>query len=73
MKYIIDHFEETFADCEDESGNLVDMKKSEIPKTAQEGDVLIYKNGKYIVDQNETEKLRKELEDLMNEVWEDEN
>lgn len=73
MRYIIDHFEEKFAVCEDEKGNLVDIKKSEISETAQEGDVLIYKNGKYIVDKSETEKLRKEIEDLMNEVWEDEN
>ena len=63
MRYIIDHFEEKFAVCEDEKGNLVDIKKSEIPETAQEGDVLIYKNGKYIVDKSETEKLRKEIED----------
>ena len=45
MRYIIDHFEEKFAVCEDEKGNLVDIKKREIPETAQEGDVLIYKNG----------------------------
>lgn len=27
MRYIIDHFEEKFAVCEDEKGNLVDIKK----------------------------------------------
>lgn len=71
MKYIIDHFEEKLAVCEDGSGNLVDIERDKIPKKAQEGDVIILKNGKFVVDKNQTDKLRKEIEDLMNEVWED--
>ncbi|WP_020155819.1 DUF3006 domain-containing protein [Caldibacillus debilis] len=71
MKYIIDHFEEKFAVCEDPEGRLVDIERSKIPKEAKEGDVLICKNGRFAVDKKQTEKLRREIERLMEEVWED--
>lgn len=71
MKYIIDHFEEHFAVCENESGELIDIEIEKIPKKAQEGDVLILKNGKFVLDKKQTEKLRKEIEHLMDELWED--
>lgn len=71
MRYIIDHFEENFAVCEDESGELIDIERKKIPNKAQEGDVLLLKNGKYVLDKKQTEKMRKEIEDLMDELWED--
>ncbi|MGE8206022.1 DUF3006 domain-containing protein [Heyndrickxia sp. NPDC080065] len=71
MKYVIDQLEDRFAVCEDESGNTVDIERSKIPKSVTVGDVLILKNGKYVVDKNQTEKLRKEIEDLMDDVWDD--
>ncbi|GIN86996.1 hypothetical protein J6TS2_33820 [Heyndrickxia sporothermodurans] len=71
MKYVIDQLEEKFAVCEDENGNMVDIERSKIPSKAKVGDVLVIKNGKYVVDKSQTRKLRKEIENLMDDVWED--
>jgi hypothetical protein len=70
-RYIIDHFEENYAVCEDEKGNIIDIEKAKIPKKAQEGDVLITSNGKLKVDKKATNKLREEIEKLMEDVFED--
>jgi hypothetical protein len=71
MKYIIDRFEGDLAVCEAEDGKLVDIEKSKLPKNAEVGDVLVLENGKFRVDKKETEKRRKEIEDLMNELFDD--
>lgn len=59
MKYIIDRFEGEFAVLEKEEGGTFDVPKSEIID-AKEGDVVIFDNGIYTVDKEETKK-RKEL------------
>ena len=71
MKYIIDHFEGDMAVCEDETGKTVDIKKSELPTNADVGNVVIFEKNQYSIDKKETNQRRKEIEDLMNEVWED--
>jgi Protein of unknown function (DUF3006) len=71
MKYIIDRFEDDLAVCEDENGKMVDIEKSKLPKNAEVGDVIILENGHFRVDKEETDKRRKEIEDLMNELFED--
>jgi hypothetical protein len=71
MKYIIDRFEGDLAVCEAEDGRMVDIEKSKLPKNAEVGDILVLENGKFRVDKKETEKRRKEIEDLMNEVFDD--
>ncbi|NCG67162.1 DUF3006 family protein [Bacillus coagulans] len=71
-RYIIDHFEgEKFAVCEDESLKLVDIERSKLPKSAKEGDALIYENGEYRVDKKRTDEMKREIEKLMDDVWED--
>lgn len=71
-RYIIDHFEgEKFAVCEDESLKLVDIERSKLPKSAKEGDALIYESGEYRIDKKRTEEMKKEIEKLMDDVWED--
>jgi hypothetical protein len=71
MKYIIDRFEGDLAVCEAEDGKMVDIEKSRLPKNAEVGDVIIFENGHFLVDKEETDKRRKEIEDLMNELFED--
>ncbi|WP_046721435.1 DUF3006 domain-containing protein [Heyndrickxia coagulans] len=71
-RYIIDHFEgEKFAVCEDESLKLVDIERSKLPKSAKEGDALIYENGEYRIDKKRTDEMKREIEKLMDDVWED--
>ncbi|GAB6892147.1 DUF3006 domain-containing protein [Geobacillus stearothermophilus] len=71
MKYIIDRFEGKWAVCEAEDGKMIDIEKSKLPKNARAGDVIVQENGKFRVDKKETEKRWKEIEDLMNEVFDD--
>ncbi|MGF9741451.1 DUF3006 domain-containing protein [Priestia megaterium] len=70
IKGIIDRFEEGFAVVEIE-GKTKDYPKDIFPKGAEVGDVVYLTGNKVTIDKNETKKLAKEIEDLMNEVWED--
>ncbi|MEI2363386.1 DUF3006 domain-containing protein [Priestia megaterium] len=70
IKGIIDRFEEGFAVVEI-AGTTKDYPKSIFPKDTQIGDVVYIMGDKVTVDKGETKKLAKEIEDLMNEVWED--
>ncbi|WP_026562007.1 DUF3006 domain-containing protein [Bacillus sp. J37] len=67
---IIDRFEGNFAVVEI-NGVTKDINKSLFPKEATVGDVIEFDGEKVTILKNETEKLRKEIEDLMNDVWED--
>ena len=56
-KYILDRFEDEFAVLEKEDGST-DVIKKNLLCNAREGDVIIFTDGKYVVDENET-KLRR--------------
>ncbi|RST77218.1 DUF3006 domain-containing protein [Siminovitchia acidinfaciens] len=70
MKGIIDRFEGGWVVVEI-NGETKDFKKSIFPEEAAVGDVVQIKGSQVTVLKEETEKLRKEIEDLMDEVWED--
>ncbi|ABC61292.1 hypothetical protein [Geobacillus phage GBSV1] len=64
---IVDRFEGDIAVVEIGRKTL-DFPKDIFPKEADVGDVVIIE---VTIDKKETEKLRKEIEELMNEVFED--
>jgi len=69
MKGIIDRFEGTFAVVELENGEMKNIKRKLVPMEAKEGDVLII--GENItIDHEETEKRRKNIEKLTEDMWE---
>lgn len=70
IKGIIDRFEGDIAVVEID-GMTKDYNKALFPKEASVGDVIEIEGKKVTVFRNETEKLRKEIEDLMNDVWEE--
>lgn len=70
MKGIIDRFEGEYAVVEVE-GTTKDILREHFPKNAKPGDVVIIEESKITIVKDQTKKLRKEIEDLMNEVWED--
>ena len=70
IKGIIDRFEEGFAVVEIE-GKTKDYPKDIFPKDTEVGDVVYITGNKVTVDKQETKKREKEIEDLMNELWED--
>lgn len=70
MKLVIDRFEGDFAVCEQENGEMINIKKSRISQTSAEGDVLYQSSdGHFTVDFLETEKRKKEIENLTADVW----
>jgi hypothetical protein len=70
MKGIIDRFEEELVVVEI-NGELKDFHKNIFPPEVVAGDVVEIEGDKVTVYKSETEKLRKEIENLMEEVWED--
>nr|WP_222852502.1 DUF3006 domain-containing protein [Planococcus glaciei] len=70
IKGIIDRFEEDIAVVEVD-GVTQDFKKSIFPKNAEPGDFVEIKGEQVMILKDETEKRRKEIEKLMDELWED--
>lgn len=68
---IIDRFEGDLAVIE--FGKVMeDIPKSRLPEAVQPGDVLwFYEDGRVEVDVEEKQLLSKEIDELMEELWED--
>jgi hypothetical protein len=69
MRVVIDRFEGDYAVCEKEDREMIDIKRDCLPKEAKEGDVLDIKGDKIIIDLKETEKRKKEIEELTKDLW----
>jgi hypothetical protein len=69
MKVIIDRFEGEYAVCEKENREIIDIKTEIIPKEAKEGDVLDIQGDKITIDVKETERRKKEIEELTKDLW----
>lgn len=70
MKITIDRFEGEFAVCEKEDRKMVDIEKSKLPTKSKEGDVLNINSDRITIDHEETEKRKKEIEELTKDLWE---
>ena len=70
MEVIIDRFEGSYAVCEKEDRTMMDIPKDKIPSGAKEGEVLSINNDMITIDIKETEKKRKEIEKLTEDLWE---
>lgn len=70
MRGIIDRFEGDLVVVEID-GETKDFPKKLFPPEAVAGDVVEFEGDKFTVAKAETDKLRKEIEDLMKDVWED--
>ncbi|WP_346884458.1 DUF3006 domain-containing protein [Clostridium sp. UBA4395] len=66
---IIDRFEEEYAVCEKEDMEMVNIPIMHLPKGIKEGDCIDLVNGKYIINNKETEKLKKQIEKLTYNMW----
>lgn len=69
MKVIIDRFEGEYAVCEKKNREMIDIKRETIPEQAKEGDVLDIQGDKITIDVMETEKRKKEIEELTKDLW----
>lgn len=70
LKGIIDRFEEDIVVVEIE-GTTQDFQKRFFPVTAKPGDFVEINGSQVTILHDETEKRRKEIEELMDELWED--
>lgn len=70
LKGIIDRFEDDIVVVEI-IGNTQDFPKTTFPKEAEVGDIVEIDGNSVKVLKEESEKLRKEIENLMEEVLED--
>jgi len=69
MVYTVDRTEGEFAVCEDEEGNFLDISLALLPGV-RPGDVINERDGKYVVDSDETARRRKRVVSLQSELFE---
>ena len=69
MNVIIDRFEGNYAVCEKEDRTMMDIKKNDLPSEAKEGDVLNIDNNMITIDVEGTEKRRREIKKLTEDLW----
>lgn len=69
MKFIIDRFEGSFAVCEDEDGRMKNIERNLISGNPKEGDIIEKQGEIYNINPEETEKRKKEVEELMKDMW----
>ncbi|GAA0178184.1 DUF3006 domain-containing protein [Clostridium sediminicola] len=70
MLGIIDRFEEDLAVVELYTGDIINVERKRVPKEAVEGYVLNI-DTEITINQIETEKRRKEIEELTKDIWEE--
>lgn len=66
---IIDRFEGNYAVCEKEDRTIINIERSELPKEAKEGDVLVVKENCIIIDEKATQERREHIKKLMKDLW----
>jgi hypothetical protein len=70
MRYTIDRISGEIAVCEDENGDSVKLKASELPKGAREGDILFKENDAWSIDVKESSERRQIMADKLNRLIE---
>ena len=70
IKYSIDRFEENIAVCEElKSGKIININKKDLPNNCKEGDIIIFENGKYWIDEEETKSQKDEISSMLNSLF----
>lgn len=70
MEYIVDRLEDEYIVCVDQDGNIINILKNIVEESVKEGDVIVSKDGKYIVDKTKTLDRKKYIEELIEDLWE---
>ena len=69
MKYAIDRIEENIAILENiNTKEKLEINITELPKGIKEGSILVIKDNKYIIDEDEEEKRRKIILEKFNKL-----
>lgn len=70
MMVIIDRFEGDYAVCEKEDRSMVNIERHRLPEDAKEGDVLVIEGGRIFRDDEETERRKQKIRNMMENLWE---
>lgn len=71
MKGIIDRLEGEFAVVELENKKIINIPMNKMPKGIREGVVINIFDTRISIDEIETKKLSKEIDELMEDMWEE--
>ena len=66
MKYIVDRIENNIVVCENQQTKKIEeFSKEQFPEKIKSGDVVILKDGKFEIREDETKNKKKYIDDLM--------
>ena len=67
--FTVDRFENDFAILENrKTGSLINVSINKLPSNINEGDILSFKNGNFVLDKDETIKLRNNIKSRFNKL-----
>lgn len=69
-KFVLDRIEENKAVLECENGESVTLEIKALPPNIKEGDVLVFGEGSYFLNEKETEERRQKIKNLMDLLFE---
>ena len=70
--YTIDRFEYPYAVCENrDTLEMINIELSQLPSNIQEGDIVIYKNDMYIIDEIQREEIEQRINEKIKNIFED--
>lgn len=69
-KFVLDRIEENKAVLECENGESVTLEIKALPTNIKEGDVLVFEEGSYFLNEKETEERRQKIKNLMDLLFE---
>lgn len=69
-KFIVDRIEEDVAVLETADKTFVNIPLSDLPCGVKEGQVLLFSDGRYLVDLSETAKRKEKIKSLLDSIME---
>ncbi|AFV01966.1 MULTISPECIES: DUF3006 domain-containing protein [unclassified Dehalobacter] len=70
MNGVIDRFEGSVAVVEFDGNNRKNINLTDLPAGIKEGDIVVFNDGKWQLDQNQTARLKAEIDILARDVFE---
>lgn len=68
--FTVDRIEEGIAVLENrETKKIENVEKEKLPQEIKEGDILKKINGKYFIDETQTNEVENRIKDKMNKLW----
>ena len=68
MRYTVDRIEGSVAVCEDSDGVMKNIDLKKLPDNVKSGDILVFGDGRFIVDKKATSERRAEIAALQEKL-----